>query len=146
MSRARTGLLIFALVFAVGPAPGEVGGCGDVIEETDALQFCIDVMTYNCVRCQGRGVIADEPACQSARTTICESAAWPIIPGSEPVEFCQPNIIQTDACIDQLSVVANVTVPQSEIEQCNVCPARAGTPPRNECDDLVRALEGAGFL
>lgn len=146
MSRARTGLLLFALVFAVGPAPGEVGACGEVVGEADAVQFCIDVMTYNCVRCQGRGVIPDEPACQTARTQVCESAAWPVVPGTEPLEFCQPTVIQTDACIDQLSRADNVLVPQSDIGACNVCEAPAGTRPRNECDDLVRALEGVGVL
>lgn len=118
---ARRAPLWFLFVFLVGPAPGEVGSCGQADVQLDAPQYCLDIQAYECARIDARGeyptsLFADLAACRDAAIGTCEDRSWP--------PACQPYPTRTEgqACIDQLARASNVRLPITAIPECDLCP------------------------
>jgi hypothetical protein len=114
-------LTLLALLL-VGPAPGEVGGCGQDPIISEAEDFCRDQGAWECRRAEARGELADDPlqACFDAIPNACVGAAWP------PSCLPRPTRLQTDACLDALALEDNARVPLEELSACaEVCPAAA---------------------
>jgi len=121
--RSAVWLSLLALLL-VGPAPGEVGSCGGDPLVVEAEDFCRDQEAWECRRAEARGELDDGQlaACFEAIPNACVGAGWP--PSCVP----RPTNLQTDACIDALSLEENVRVPIEELAACmDVCP-----PPRSE--------------
>jgi len=118
---ARRAPLLLLVALLVGPAPGEVGSCGQASELLDAEQFCLDQLAYECARIDARGdyptaLYVDLEACRQAAPGICGGRTW--IPECRPF----PTKPEGQACIDELSRVSNIRVPISEIPECDMCP------------------------
>jgi len=115
-------LLVLALLL-MGPAPGEVGGCGSDPLVAEAEDFCRDQEAWQCQRAEARGELEGDALaeCFAAIPNFCEGAGWP--PSCVP----RPTNLQTDACLDSLSLEENVRVPIEELAACvDVCPPPAG--------------------
>ncbi|MCB9627056.1 MAG: hypothetical protein H6725_06770 [Sandaracinaceae bacterium] len=112
-------LLLLALLL-VGPAPGEVGGCGADPFVVEAEDFCRDQAAWECRRAEARGELEGESlsACFDTIPNSCVGAGWP--PSCVP----RPTSLQTNACLDALALEENVRVPIEELDACvDVCPA-----------------------
>jgi hypothetical protein len=118
---ARRAPLLLLVVLLVGPAPGEVGSCGQAEEQLDAQQFCLDKAAYLCARIDARGdfptdIYPDLEACRQTALESCSSASWR--PDCRPF----PTKPEGQACIDELSRASNLRLPVSEIPECQLCP------------------------
>lgn len=117
MSRLRLVLLLGLLALSLGPAPGEVGGCGAEVEEADAEAFCLAQTAWDCRRQEARGEIGAEEVqgCVDQSVVDCEGTNWPFT--------CQPfpTDRQAQACIDQLSLASNVDRAIADIPECQLC-------------------------
>jgi hypothetical protein len=102
-----------------GPAPGNVGGCGQQPPVADAVDFCNDRRWWECRREQFGGRLTDEEfaACIAPIEGQCAGAAWE--------GTCQPTQEQADACILLLQRADRVQIPIDELlaeyGDCNLC-------------------------
>ncbi|MEZ4323895.1 MAG: hypothetical protein R3B40_01690 [Polyangiales bacterium] len=104
----------------MGPAPGEVGGCGQDPFIVEAETFCRDQSAWECRRAEARGEVSGDElaACFDAIPNACEGATWP------PTCLPRPTSLQTDACLAALAREDNVNTPVEELAACvDVCPA-----------------------
>ncbi len=132
----RLAVVAVGMSFIVGPAPGEVGGCGETVSVADAESFCVERDAWQCRRREFRGEVTDVDACFAAIPSACEGAQWPF----DCTPF--PTVRATQACIDQLAIVENVTTSIGDIAECNLC--GAPTPPAPLPDAGVMDDAGAG--
>lgn len=121
MRRAWTVLVSTATAAAlVGPAPGDVGSCGEAPRGVDATEYCRIREAWLCRRQQARGELtpAQERTCIDNAVARCRSVAgWP--PDCQP----RPTQREAQACIDQLRRKDNLDTPVSEIPRCHLCGA-----------------------
>lgn len=116
----RRAPMLGLVLFLVGPAPGEVGACGQAEGKLDFEQYCLDLSAYECARMEARGEFpgryADLADCRQAAFGICDGGAWPT--------DCQPYPTKPEgqACIDQLARASNVRISITDIPECDVCP------------------------
>lgn len=102
-----------------GPAPGNVGGCGQQPPIADAVQFCNDQRWWQCRRDNVFGRLTDEEfsACIAPIEAECAGAAWEA--------GCNPTQDQADACIMLLmrADLGNLTNEEllSTYGECNLC-------------------------
>ncbi len=108
--------MLALLTLCVGPAPGEVGGCGSEATVADARDFCQQRDAWECRRAEFRGEIDDVQACVDLIPDACASANW--LFSCEPF----PTNRETQGCIDQLALVTNIDKESSEIPECQPCP------------------------
>lgn len=103
------------LVLCIGPAPGEVGGCGDSEIPADARDFCQQRDAWECRRAEARGEITDVQACVDEIPAACSAFNWPFM--------CRPfpTNREAQACIDALALQSNVNTPLNEIGACQLC-------------------------
>lgn len=116
----RSAPLLLLTILLLGPAPGEVGGCGQAEQTLDFETYCRQEKAYECARMDARGefpgTYADLEACRQAALTTCATSSWP--------SNCRPfpTVPEGQACIDQLARVSNLRIPKSEIPECDLCP------------------------
>ncbi len=116
----RTGLAFLLLVLVAAPTAGDIGSCGQEIEDLDPGRFFEAKADVDCRRC-------DE--CQLT-TQACERACA-ATPGAELPDGCYPlvhdgevclNALEAASCADYAVYVADSggSVPT----ECNFCPPR----------------------
>ena len=108
-------ILMGLRTLAVGPAPGEVGGCGSDSTVADAEDFCRQRDAWECRRLEYLGEIVDVQGCVDVIPAECEGFNWPFT--------CQPfpTNRQVQACLDALALTSNVEKELSEIPECTLC-------------------------
>ena len=113
-------LLLLAAALALGPAPGEAGGCGSEVLTANPVQYCFDRYAYECERLDLRGDFPTagfdsyEACIQYALDQCPNRISWPL--ACEP----KPSTYEVDACLWELSLVENVDTPIEEIAACDV--------------------------
>ncbi len=116
--RVFAGGLLYACL--VGPAPGNVGGCGATNPVADARDHCINERFWKCRRDLAGGRIDDAQYldCLLPIQGACEGAAWPL--------GCEPTQSQSNACLQLLSRsdLTSFTTPDllATFPDCNLCP------------------------
>ncbi len=121
-SKASPMWLVALALLLLGPTPGDVGGCGEDAIQADPEDFCRQQEAWLCRRAEARGELQGEAleACFRAIPNACEGAGWP--PSCVP----RPTTLQTDACIDELSLTENIRLAVEELPACrDVCPPAA---------------------
>ncbi len=106
-----------------GPAPGEVGGCGDPDPIANAADFCAAREQLECTRAYWRGELPAEriPACEERARTGCAAVAdWP--PWCTP----RPTYREARACLDDMRREDLLDLAPSEIPRCRLCPSPPG--------------------
>jgi len=102
-----------------GPAPGNVGGCGQEPPIADAAEFCNDKRWWQCRRDNVFGRLSDEEftACITPIESECAGASWE--------SGCTPTQQQADACLTllQRADLGNLTNEEllSTYGDCNLC-------------------------
>lgn len=111
-------ILFALLVLCIGPAPGEVGGCGDGEIPADAQDFCQQRDAWECRRAEARGEITDVQACVDVIPQQCSAFNWPF--------DCRPFPTNREAqsCIDALALTSNIDTDRNEIAACRLCGGR----------------------
>ena len=100
----------------MGPAPGEIGGCGKSIPVADAEEHCINVNAWECRRLEARGQLTGTvQQCFDSVLGSCTGAQWPFTCSPFPTKM------ESDACVEQLSFVDNINLPLGQIAECNLC-------------------------
>lgn len=113
----RLGLVIGGLV-CLAPAPGDIGGCGQVAEDLDAVVFFASKQRIECLRCDECGL--STPACQLS----CEGTELPSVFPSG----CYPLVHDGTVCLRALTQSSCkafrkiVGEPPSVPSECNFCP------------------------
>jgi len=104
----------------VGPAPGNVGGCGASNPIADPREHCINQRFWECRRDLAGGRI-DEAAYMECLIPIqgsCNAASWPV--------GCEPTQSQSNECIVLLSRQDLVSFATPDLlttfPDCNLCP------------------------
>ncbi|MEM7447167.1 MAG: hypothetical protein AAF355_02895 [Myxococcota bacterium] len=113
--RLRIGVpVVCAAGLLLGPAPGDVGGCGSGGGLADPEVFCIQFEEASCMRDRISGELTEdeEVSCLLAVPAECESAVWP--------SGCAPSPRAADRCIDAVSDVKQLSTPTGEIEECQL--------------------------
>ena len=125
LRKSATPVILIMAFFSLGPAPGEVGGCGESIGFADPVEHCINQGAVICQRQQARGEIdADGLAtCQAAVLDDCPGTTWP--------GACAPTDREATACIDSLRFnVGRADSTPAEIEAnfpaCDLCGGATG--------------------
>lgn len=114
--RAAAGVVLFLALG--GPAPGNVGGCGNV-PVADARQFCVEQGYWECRRdyIAGRTTQQEEADCHRELETRCAGRAWP--PG------CLPSVDQTEVCFQLLRRMDLAQLTTEELyelyTECDIC-------------------------
>lgn len=118
-------VVIAGLLFLVlgGPASGHVGSCS---ESTDAAAdpeaFCRARKTWVCARLQAAAAMcAGAPPFTQEQYDDCRARIAADCSGARFDATCVPRKRQTDACIDALSRMENVCIPEAMITECNLC-------------------------
>jgi hypothetical protein len=107
------------LLSLMGPAPGNVGGCGSATPLASPRQFCTDRSFWECRRDQFAGRITDAQygECLAEIEGACSAFVWP--PG------CFPTPAQADGCLLllQRTDLSNVSTPDllASFPDCNLC-------------------------
>ena len=115
--RLVAGGVLFACI--VGPAPGNVGGCGASNPTADPREHCINQRFWECRRDLAGGRIDDARymECLLPIAAACDAAQWPA--------GCEPTNSQSDACIILLSRMdlVNLSTPDllTMYDDCNLC-------------------------
>ncbi|MCB9591529.1 MAG: hypothetical protein H6719_02245 [Sandaracinaceae bacterium] len=113
---AAGGILVACIV---GPAPGNVGGCGASNPIADAREHCINQRFWECRRDLAGGRIneAQYNDCLLPIASACDAASWPV--------GCEPTNSQSDACIILLSRADRANIPTADLltmfSDCNFC-------------------------
>ncbi|MBX3270060.1 MAG: hypothetical protein KF729_07345 [Sandaracinaceae bacterium] len=116
LSLASLGLL-YALL--VGPAPGNVGGCGADLPIADAREHCINRRFWECRRdLEGSRITMDEfTACLGRISSMCDAARWP--------DGCEPTRSSAAECEILLSRSDFVAISTPDLlmmyGDCNLC-------------------------
>ena len=88
----------------------------------DAEAFCRARETWGCARLQVAAVnCAGSPPYTSEQYDACRAAIPGDCSGVRFAEGCFPTKVATDACIDALSNMENICIPESVIPECNIC-------------------------
>jgi hypothetical protein len=123
---APRALLVLAGILSLGPAPGEVGGCGSGDVVADPVDFCIQSGSWDCRRQEFREEIDDVQVCVDELLITCSGRAWR--PECEPF----PTNAEAQICLDALARVDNVRVDSdgdgvfevSDLAECRLCGGR----------------------
>lgn len=127
-SRVRFGLwaLLAALtaLFCTAPVPGDIGGCGQAVQDLDAPTFFATKKAIDCRRCEQCGI----------RSQSCTQAC----DGSQPIQrafpaYCYPLVHDGEVCLRALSAAScsdyagymDDAAPSVPTE-CNFCPPEKG--------------------
>ena len=95
MKRARGPVLataIAALLFATGPTPGDLGGCGQSADELDAPRFLVLQARATCSGCGACGLTTK--TCVAACKASGGVTAFPV--------GCHPLVHDGEVCLDRL--------------------------------------------
>ena len=110
-------------LLAVGPAPGDIGGCGNHDQIADPIYHCERRVIIDCARRNAldpsfdvNGCIATEQMpCQRVNRWICEPP---------------PTVRQSQACLDAFQDVDNIRTAYEAIPECiALCPSPSTPPP-----------------
>jgi hypothetical protein len=112
--------MLFAVVFGMAPTVGDIGSCGQSVDDLDAPTFFVVKGNTDCRRCNECGLTG--PVCDEA----CN--------GTGPKAFaagCQPLVHDGEVCLDALlyascsdyATFVDPTNPRSPSE-CQFCPLR----------------------
>lgn len=123
LSRA---LVVVGFALIVGPAPGEVGGCGSGDVVADPQDYCVQSGSWDCRRQEFRGEIEDVQACVDELLIECAGRAW--LPSCEPY----PTNTEAQLCLDALARIDNVYVDAdddgvyevTDLPECRLCGGR----------------------
>lgn len=116
-------LVVVAGFLCLGPAPGEVGGCGATDDVADPVEFCLQSGSWDCRRQEFRGEIDDVQACVDELLVECSGRAW------RPDCVPQPTLREAQICLDSLARVDNVRQDAdgdgifevSDLPECRLC-------------------------
>ena len=108
-----------ALAFCAAPVPGDVGGCGQDLQELDRETFFWSLQGIECDHCRDCGLT----------TAACERACGDVLVQSEFPEDCVPLVHDGEVCLralddgscdDYLDYMSD-SAPSIPTE-CNFCP------------------------
>jgi len=124
LARALTAALLLLVLGA--PGPGHVGSCSDSTDAAaDPEVFCRSRKTWVCARLQAAAAMcAGAPPFSQAEYDDCRARIPADCAGARFPADCRVTKRQTDACIDALSRMENVCIPEAMISECSLC---AGT-------------------
>jgi hypothetical protein len=119
-SRARGLGLIGVVLLSLAPVPGDIGACGQPVQELDATKFFESKQAVDCERCDECGI--DDKTCTAACDGFTPtSTAFPegCVPVVHDGEVCLRALLYA-SCSDYGAYVADSrpTVPT----ECNFCP------------------------
>jgi Zn-dependent alcohol dehydrogenase len=113
-------LMLFAVVFGMAPTVGDIGSCGQSVDDLDVPTFFVLKSQYDCQRCGECGL--SRPLCDQA----CA--------GTEPATLptgCQPLVHDGEVCLNAILYAscgdfASYTDPVAPKapSECQFCPAR----------------------
>ncbi len=115
--RTLAGGVVVACI--VGPAPGNVGGCGASSPIANPREHCINERFWKCRRdlAGGRITMAQFDECLLPIQGACDPAQWP--PG------CEPTNSQSNDCLVLLSREDLVSISTPDLlmtyDDCNLC-------------------------
>lgn len=117
---ARLALL---LGFVAAPVVGDIGSCGQGVEDLDARKFFLFKDYLDCQRCTGCGLLTEACARACERSSEGEPAATVFPEGCYPLthdgEVCL-NALEAAGCADYGQYMAD-EAPTTPTE-CNFCP------------------------
>ena len=113
-------LMLFAVVFGMAPTVGDIGSCGQSVDDLDVPTFFGLKSQYDCQRCGECGL--SRPLCDQA----CA--------GGEPATLppdCRPLVHDGEVCLnailyascDDFATYTDPVAPKAPSE-CQFCPAR----------------------
>ena len=120
MSRGgRAAFCVIALTVLAGPTVGDIGSCGQRVEELDAAKFFAQKQVIDCTKCFQCGFAT--ASCESACNERIEDPAFPenCLPLAHDGEVCL-NALEAASCDEYAAFVDDVapTIPT----ECNFCP------------------------
>ena len=110
-------------LLTVGPAPGDIGGCGDLDQIADPIYHCERRVIIDCARRNALDPSFDVNGCISTNQAPCQRVnRWICEPA--------PSVRQSQACLDAFQDVDNIRVPYESIPECmTLCPSPSMSPP-----------------
>lgn len=115
----RAALALVALTVLAGPTVGDIGGCGQRVEELDSSKFFAQKKVVDCSQCSRCGFAT--ASCEAACGDAFEDPGFPedCFPLAHDGEVCL-NALQAASCGDYAAFVDDLapTVPT----ECNFCP------------------------
>lgn len=115
----RAGLALVALTLLAGPTVGDIGSCGQSVEELDPLKFFAQKQLVDCRACTQCGIV--NATCERTCTVAIEEASFPedCFPLAHDGEVCL-NALDAASCDDWVGYLDDVA-PTAPTE-CNFCP------------------------
>lgn len=119
----RAAIAALLLLVLGAPGPGHVGSCSDATDAAaDPEAFCRARKTWLCARQQAAyPMCAGAPPFTQAQYDECRARIPADCSGARFPSDCFVTKRQTDACIDALSRMENVCIPEDMITECNFC-------------------------
>ncbi len=119
-------LLLVLLLFVAAPTAGDIGSCGQAVEELDAVKFFQGKRAIDCQKCT---------ICELA-TDYCEQACFGELTQDSFDPDCFPLVHDGEVCLSALSAAscddyaayADDLAPTVPTE-CNFCPPDLKPPP-----------------
>jgi hypothetical protein len=113
-------LMVLAVVLGMAPTVGDIGSCGQSVDELDAPTFFSLKATYDCQRCGDCGLSG----------ALCAEACAADVPSTFPAG-CQPLVHDGEVCLnallsascDDYATYMDSADPKAPSE-CQFCPLR----------------------
>lgn len=119
MRTRSLGLTLVALVFLAGPTAGDIGSCGQAVEELDPVKFFGQKKLVDCKQCVSCGFATQ--SCERACNDPPSESSFPedCFPLAHDGEVCL-NALSAASCDEYAAFVddAAPTIPT----ECNFCP------------------------
>ncbi len=111
---------VIAFLALGGPSPGHVGSCDGSGELADQASFCEAYQTWYCAREVGglrlNGTMYNECIRRTGPSgPYAECTGFNFMPG------CEPSQRSADACIRALEAATDLSIPTTNIIQCDFC-------------------------
>jgi hypothetical protein len=118
--RRRGILAVVLLVLVAAPTAGDIGSCGQEIEDLDAGRFFLAKADVDCEKCETCGLT----------TQACARACGPPVEAAFP-DGCYPLVHDGEVCLDALDAAScsDYTLFMADSggsvpTECNFCPPR----------------------
>ncbi len=128
---ARAAIAALLLLVLGAPGPGHVGSCSDSTDAAaDPEVFCRERKGWICARLRLAGGDADgdppgacagAPAYEQSQFDDCRARIPTDCSGARFAADCTVTERQTAACVEALSLQANVCIPEEMIAECRFC-------------------------